>query len=157
MSEVAYLKITDKTKGYQMKGGCTEKDNKDMIVVQKFEHAITIPTHRQSGAATGETLHGALKLTCPMDRSSPLLQLALTKHNEVEGEIHFYRTRDGKREHWYTIKFEDARLVEIFTYKELVLRGGDIPDMNEIHVRYKKIEWEHKIQNKQSEANWEDK
>jgi type VI secretion system Hcp family effector len=155
MAEVAYLKL--KADGKDIEGGCQEKDNKKMIEVQGFEHTITVATHRQTGAATGETMHGPIVIVKPMDRASPLLQKALNKHHEMEGEIHFYRSRDGKRKHWYTIKFTDARLVEVRTYKELALEGGDKPDLEQLQFRYRYIKWEHKEQNKESEADWEDK
>jgi len=157
MAEVAYLKLTDKRTGSQVKGGCQEKETKDMIEVQGFEHTITVPTHRQTGAATGETMHGPIVIVKPMDRASPLLQLSLNEHHEMEGEVDFYRTRDGQRKHWYTITFEDARLVEVRTYKELAIEGGDKPDLEQLQFRYRKISWSHKEQNKESEADWLDK
>ena len=157
MAEVAYLKLTDKKSGSQVKGGCIETDNKDMIEVQGFEHTITVPTHRQTGAATGETMHGPIVIVKPMDKASPLLQLALSEHHEVEGQIDFYRTRDGKRKHWYTIKFTDARLVEVRTFKELAMEGGDKPDLEQLQFRYRKISWAHKEANTESEADWLDK
>ena len=155
MSEVAYLKL--KVDGKELKGGCLEKETKDTIEVQGYEHTITVPTHRQTGAATGETMHGPLCIVKPMDRASPELQEALNDHKKCDGEILFYRTRDGKRKHWYTIKFIDARLVEVRTYKELALSGGDKPDLESLQFRYRKISWAHKEQNKESEADWLDK
>lgn len=155
MAEVAYLKLTNKKSGSQIKGGCQEKDTKDMIEVQGFEHTITVPTHRQTGSATGETLHGPVIIIKPMDRASPLLQRALNEHNELELQIDFYRTRDGARKHWYTIKVEDARLVEIRTYKSLALAGDNTtPDLEQLQFRYRKISWEHKEQNQMSSADW---
>jgi len=157
MPELGYVKITDKKSGSQIKGSVQEKDTKDMIEVQAFQHTITVPTHRQTGAATGETVHGPIIVVKPMDRASPLLQLALNEHHELELEFDFYRTRDGKRQHWYTIKATDVRLVEISTTKEPAWNSGDKPDYETLQFRYRKISWEHKLQNKQAEADWLDK
>jgi type VI secretion system Hcp family effector len=153
MAEVAYMKIKSDKSG-EIKGGCQEKDTKGMIEVQAYEHTITVPTHRQTGAATGETTHGPIVIVKPMDRATPLLQLALSEHHKLDGEIHFYRTRDGKREHWFTVTFTDARLVTMKDYKELALAGGDKPDLEQLELRYRKIKWSHVIQNKESEADW---
>jgi len=88
-------------------------DKKGTIEVQGFEHTITVPTHRQTGAATGETMY-----------------------------VKFY---------------VDARLVEVRTYKELAMEGGDKPDLEQLQFRYRKISWDHKEQNTESEADWLEK
>ncbi len=158
MAEVAYLKLTDKKSGQWIQGGCQEKATKYYIEVQEFRHKIKVPTHQQTGSATGETTHEPIIIVKPIDRSSPLLQLALNEHHEVEGEIHLYRSRDGKRSHWYTISFSDARITEIETYKPMVLaKDSDLPDLERLEVRYRKISWQHKEQNKEAEADWLDK
>ncbi|MFH1766564.1 MAG: hypothetical protein ABH826_00505 [Patescibacteria group bacterium] len=97
-SEVAYLKLKDKS----------------MIEVQGFEHTITVPTHRQTGAVAGE----------PMDMD---------------------------------VKYVDARLVEVRSHKELALEPSDKPDLEQLQFRYRKISWEHKEQNTESEADWLEK
>ena len=155
MSEVAYLTL--KVDGAQVKGSVQEKETKGTIEVQGYEHTITVPTHRQTGAATGETMHGPIFITKPMCRATPELQQALNDHKVCEGKIDFYRTRDGKRKHWFTIEFKDARLVEVRQYKELALDGNDKPDLESLQFRYRKISWSHKEQNKESEADWLDK
>lgn len=157
MSEIAYLKLMDKKSGSQVKGGCIEKKFKGMIEVQAYEHTITVPTHRQTGAATGETMHGPIVLVKPMCQASPLLQLALAEHHEMEGQIDFYRTRDGKRKFWYTIKFTDARIIEIRNVKEPAWNGGDKPDYEAIQFRYRTIAWEHKGANKKAKVDWLEK
>ncbi len=154
MAEIAYLKLFDKRDGKPIEGGCQEQDRGGLMEVQAFRHLVTVPTHSQTGAATGETLHGPLVITKPLDRASPLLQLALSEHHELEGSLSFYRTRDGKRRHWYSIHFADARLVSIRTCKDLVLRGGDAPDLETLRLRYRSIKWEHREQSKEAEADW---
>lgn len=157
MAEVAYLKLTDKKSGTDIKGGCQEKETKELIEVQALQHKVEVPTHRQTGAATGETVHGPLVITKPMDRASPQLQRLLNEHGELAGELHFYRTRDGKRNHWYTIAFEDARLVSLHTHKEMALDMGDRPDLETLEIRYRKITWSHKEANQEAVADWLDK
>lgn len=154
MSEVAYLKLVDKNNGQAIRGGCQEKGCKDLIEVQAVEHQIQVPTHPQTGAATGETVHGPLVLTKPLDRASPLLQQCLADHHKVEGELHFYRTRDGKRAHWYTLTFDDARLVSLRTVKDLALDSGDRPDLEVLELRYRRIGWRHLEQNTEATVDW---
>ena len=159
MAEVSYLKLKNTTTGEEVKGGCEEADFKDWIEVQALHHEITRPTHPQTGKITGETMHGAMTLTKPMDPASPVLQAGLSEGHYFEGEIKFVRTAaKGKKEHWYTISFKNATLVKIVTIKPSALEvESRLPDMEEINFRYEIIQWRHEKASKEATYDWNKK
>jgi len=166
MPTPAYMTIKGTKQGDITKGVGTEasigniwqKGHEDEIIVQGFQHAVTIPTDIQSGQPTGPRQHQALVITKVFDKSSPLLYTAATS-GEVLSEvvIKWYRTNvQGKQEHYFTHKLTDAIIVRI----EAHMPNCQDPNMKhfthleDVHFSYRKIEWTHEKSGTSGVDDW---
>jgi len=147
------------TTGEDVKGACEEAKFKGWIEVLALNHEITRPTHPQTGKITGETMHGPLIITKPMDSASPVMETGLIEGHYWEGEIRFVRTAaKGKKEHWYTISFKNATLVKIKTYKPSPQEPeSTLPDLEEISFSYEIIKWRHEKTGIEALYDWNEK
>ncbi|PMY41848.1 Hcp family type VI secretion system effector, partial [Pseudomonas sp. FW305-53] len=96
-------------------GNTYQEGHEDQVMVQAFSHDVIIPRDPQSGQPTGQRVHKPVVITKVYDKSSPLLQAALTSGERMsEIVIQWYRTSaQGTQEHYYTTKLEDAIIVAI--------------------------------------------
>ncbi len=159
MAEISYLKLKNTTTGEEVIGDCPEKAFKEWIEVQGFDHTVSRSTHPQTGRITSEPKHESLQILKPIDQASPVLQQALSEGHYFDGQVHFVRTsKNGQKEHWYTIAFERAALVQLKTYKPNVLEGNaSLPDLEKISFRFERISWRHEQAGKEASYDWTDK
>ena len=123
MATPAYMSITGTKQGLITAGAFTEdsvgntyqEGHEDQVMVQGFNHEVIIPRDPQSGQPTGQRVHKPVVITKVFDKASPLLLAALTSGERLtKVEIQWYRTSAaGTQEHYYTIKLEDALVVDI--------------------------------------------
>jgi len=158
MAEVGYLYLTDVTDGGKwVKGDCEETKWKDWIQVQALEHTVSLGTDPQTGQTTTEATYSPFAITKPMDEASPLIHLALSKKHEVKVKIQFSRARRGKPEIWYEITLDDARIVSVRTFKPPAYEGATVPDLEYVEFSYRRITWNHLIENKMAYFDWREK
>mgnify|MGYP001492293360 CR=1 FL=1 len=124
----------------------------------KFEHMVKI--HREaSGAATGERSHDAIKITKAIDRSSPILQQALSENDVLEVTIKFYRPNplgDGTTEHFYTIELKQGHISSIKTilHNTLDESTSNVPLMEEVSFVFGQITWTYESAGVMFEDQW---
>ncbi|SDB02371.1 type VI secretion system secreted protein Hcp [Pseudomonas sp. NFACC23-1] len=155
MATPAYMTITDnhqillteKAFTADSVGNIYQEGHKDEIMVQGFQHQVTIPRDPQSGQPTGQRIHQPLVITKVFDRTSPMLQEVLCRGETLaKVEIKWYRTSaSGTQEHYYTTTLEDAIIVEI---KDYMLNCQDpanshFTHLQDVHFSYRKITWNH--------------
>lgn len=166
MPTPAYLSIEGATQGPITKGAFTsqsvgniyQEGHEDEILVEAFNHVVTVPTDVQSGQPTGQRVHKPLTITKVFDKSSPLLYTALTtgeKLNKVE--VKWYRTNpEGKQEHYFTIKLEDA----IITHINARMPNCQDPSqahfthLEDVSFTYRKITWTHEVGGTSGSDDW---
>ncbi|KKA05984.1 Major exported protein [Pseudomonas ogarae] len=166
MATPAYMTITDnnqillteKAFTADSVGNIYQEGHKDEIMVQGFQHQVTIPRDPQSGQPTGQRIHQPLVITKVFDRASPLLQQVLCCGEVLtKVEIKWYRTSAaGTQEHYYTTTLEDAIIVEI---KDYMLNCQDpanthFTHLEDVHFTYRKITWTHEISNTTGSDDW---
>lgn len=107
--------ITENANSAKSIGNIWQSEHINEIIIQQFEHIVTVPRDPQSGQPTGQRVHKPLTVTKVQDRSSPLLFNALVTGEKLpKCVIRFFRTSvEGKQEHYYTITMYDALLVDI--------------------------------------------
>ena len=174
MAFVAYMYIEDHDQKKQFKGFTGEEDKtfdgtsvKELSRVQVVDHGIRIPTDIQTGEATGGMNHEPFRVTINMDRVVPHLYKCMTRNVRVNVRIHFFRSGQGVRasgksdplfSNWYTVKLEDARIVEMKTRKTLAMEAdSNIPDFLDIGFSYYKIIWQDHESKVESEWSWAQK
>lgn len=132
-----------------------EGHDEEMIVLSA-EHTIVIPRDAQSGQPSGARLHQPVKVTCYLDKASPLMQQALVTGESLEVEISFYRTNSEEPtdpdEHYYTILLEGATV----TMSRMWVPASD-PEKRQLveyQLSYSTITWTHEISGTEGNDDW---
>ncbi|WP_207264511.1 Hcp family type VI secretion system effector [Pseudomonas sp. GW101-3H06] len=155
MAIPAYMSVIGKDSGLMTQGAFTaesvgntfQEGHEDEVMVQAFSHEVTIPCDPQSGQPTGLRRHQPMVVTKVFDKASPLLLAALCSGEEITSvEIKWYRTSaNGKQEHYYTTKLEDAKIVHIKDYMHNCQDKSTehYTHLQDVHFSYRQISWSH--------------
>jgi type VI secretion system secreted protein Hcp len=126
-------------------GNSYQEGHENQILVQAFKHVVFVPP----GAQSGHRQHGPLMVTKVIDKSSPLINIALTTGEPLTRcRVEFYRTSaQGGQEHFYTMELDEA----VITHAEIVMPHCQDPDkaeytlMETVHFAYRQITWTHEV------------
>lgn len=122
-----------------------QKGREDSCLVHEFSSEVEIPVDLQSGQASGRRQHHPISLMKRIDKASPkLLQALCTNEVLTEVRFEFYRhDQMGKQEKYYTIKLEQAVLVEIKQWFPPTTdpTKSHYQHMETVSLMYRKIEW----------------
>ena len=149
MALTAYLKLKGQKSG-EIKGSVTQKGRENKIMVFEFDHEIISPRDAASGLPTGKRMHKPVKITCEIDKATPIMyQVLTTNENIIEWELQFWTpqlkatTGVGTEVQHYTIKLTNANLAQIQAHSAFN-KDPDLmkyPDMIDYYFTYQKIEW----------------
>jgi len=157
MALPAYLTLTGEKQG-AIKGSCTQKGRENTILVQAFEHEVSIPRDPQTGLATGKRVHHPLTILKAVDKSSPLLYMALTSGEHMKTvEIKWYQINEkGQEENYFITKLEDAIIVSMRPWKKNCLDPAfaHLGDMEDVSFTYRRITWRWVKDGIESEDDW---
>ncbi|CAJ0557398.1 unnamed protein product, partial [Mesorhabditis spiculigera] len=166
MATPAFISIHGKTQGHITKGAFTAdsvgnvyvEGHEDEILAQEIDHQITTPTDPQSGQPAGQRVHKPLIFTSSLSKASPMLYQALATGEALPTvEVKWFRTSvDGKQEHFFTTKLEDATVVEIHT---VLPHAQDKDNANytqliKTSLSYRKISWSHVVAGTEASDDW---
>ena len=114
--------------------GSSENENRGSIAIIDYQHEVYVPTDIHTGLATGQRIHGALKVKKYIDKSSPLLLQALCTGEKLTTlELEFYRRNsDDSIEEYYTITLDNAIVISYET---------ETPNIETFSFSYEKITW----------------
>jgi len=157
MALPAYLTLTGERQGV-INGSCNQKGRENTILVQAVEHEVTIPRDPQTGLATGKRIHHPLTVLKVVDRSSPLLYMALTSGEHMKTvEIKWYQINEkGQEENYFTTKLEDALIVSMKEWKKNCSDPAfaHLADIEEVSFTYRRIIWRSMKEGVESEDDW---
>ena len=166
MPTPAYISITGKTQGLitadnftaDSVGNIWQEGHENEALVEAFEHQIVLPRDPQSGQPTGQRVHKPLKITKVMDKCSPLLFRSLASGELLpEVEMKFYRTSvQGTMEHYFTIKLEDAIIVDIveYMYNCQDPAMAHFTHLEDIYFTYRKVIKTHVMASTEESDDW---
>jgi type VI secretion system secreted protein Hcp len=166
MPTPAYLSLEGATQGPISKGAFTtqsvgniyQEGHEDEILVEAFNHIVTVPTDPQSGQPTGQRVHKPLTITKVFDKASPLIYTALTTGEKLpKVEVKWYRTSpEGKQEHYFTIKLEDAIITNINSRMPNCQDPGQahFTHLEDVSFTYRKITWTHEVGGTSGTDDW---
>ncbi|EJT84600.1 Hcp family type VI secretion system effector [Pseudomonas asiatica] len=166
MPTPAYIKITGQTQGNITAGAFTSESvgnvfvegHEDEILVQEIKHQITVPKDPQSGQPTGQRLHKPFIFTSSLNKATPLMYAALSSGERLTTvEVKWYRTSvEGKQEHFFTTKLEDATIVDIQTTLPHAQNkeNADFTQLVEVSMAYRKISWTHVTVGTEGSDDW---
>lgn len=107
MPTPCYISIEGKTQGNITAGAFTAESvgniyvqgHEDEMLVQQFDHIVTVPTDPQSGQPSGQRAHRPFKFTVALNKAVPLLYNALAAGEMLpKVQLKWYRTSvEGSR------------------------------------------------------------
>ncbi|MCC8420778.1 Hcp family type VI secretion system effector [Photorhabdus thracensis] len=157
MADMIYMTIKGKKQGL-ISAGCSSVDsigNKyqanhfDQILVYSLSHAITRAQNVD---------HQPIVIQKPIDKSSPLLGVAISDNESLECSIDFYRTNsNGAQERYYNIKITGATITEISVLHPHSLNHNELPPQESISLKYTNITWNHLIAGTGGYSIWDDR
>jgi len=157
MALPAYLTLAGERQG-PIVGSCKQKGREDTILVEAVDHEVSIPRDSQTGLATGKRVHHPLTILKLVDRSSPLLYMALTSGEHMKTvELKWYQINEkGQEENYFTTSLEDAIIVAIKAFKKNCQDPAQshLGDMEEVSFTYRKIIWRAMKDGVESEDDW---
>lgn len=166
MPTPAYLELEGVTQGAITEGAFTEdsvgniyqEGHENEILVQAFDHTVSVPTDVQSGQPTGQRMHKPMTITKVFDKSSPLLYVALsTGERLTKCLLKFYRTStSGTQEHYFTIELEDAIVTNIQAYMPNCQDPSQahFTHLEKISFTYRQITWTHEVAGTSGSDDW---
>jgi len=166
MPTPAYLELEGFTQGAITEGAFTEdsvgniyqEGHENEILVQAFNHVVSVPTDVQSGQPTGQRMHKPMTITKVFDKSSPLLYVALsTGERLTKCLLKFYRTStSGTQEHYFTVELEDAIVTNIQAYMPNCQDPSQahFTHLEDISFTYRQITWTHEIAGTSGSDDW---
>lgn len=127
----AYIQIVGAVQG-TFKGEATRIAGSNYIAVLSFNYEVTSPTDPATGLPTGKVKHQALVITKTLDATSPQINSALVKNeNLTKVTIDFMTSPDattgaagGKEIAYYTITLTNARISEVHQHMDQTNPGA---------------------------------
>lgn len=165
MSNVAYMTVKGKTQQEISVGATTgasigniwQEGHENESLVFMFESNAIVPRDPNSGTAIGTRRHQPTVIVKPLDKSSPLLWQALASGESLEISVKFWRTStDGMQEHYFTIDYTDAVLVEgkVLLADVLDESNSSKGDQEQWAFTYRKAEWTHEKAGTSAADDW---
>ncbi|MDE9495901.1 Hcp family type VI secretion system effector [Xenorhabdus bovienii] len=157
MSYMIYLTLNGKKQGL-ISAGCStldsignryQKGHEDQIQVLSLDHSMT----RDQNVS-----HHPIQFIKPIDKSSPLLSLAIDSNESLNGVFVFYRTNSaGQLELFYEVKITEATIVDISCVYPNSINSNDKMPYEKILLKYKSISWNHIIAGTSAYSIWDDR
>ena len=166
MPTPCYISIEGKTQGNITAGAFTSdsvgnifvQGHEDEMLVQEFNHQVTVPTDPQSGQPAGQRVHKPFKFTVALNKAVPLMYNSLASGEMLpKVTLKWYRTSvEGKQEHFFTTKLEDAIIVDIKDYMHNCQDPGNahFTHLEDVHFTYRKITWTHEVSGTSGSDDW---
>lgn len=157
MANLIYLTLTGEKQGL-ISAGCStldsignrfQKGHEDQIQVLSLDHVVS----REQNVS-----HQPLAFTKPIDKSSPLLGVAISNNELMTAIFSMYRTNStGVIEDFYGIKLTGATLIDISSMYPNSIENNDLIPSEKVLLKYKSITWEHKIAGTSGYSIWDER
>lgn len=158
MAYRGYMSIKGQSQGL-ISAGCSTQDSignkcqeghKDEIMVMSYNHnMLNIGNVRAS-------THGPVVITKNIDKSSPLLAVALSNREELDCVINFYRTSpSGQREKYYTVDIRGCIIANLTVEVPHAVLLTDVEAQEHLALRYREIIWTHHLAGTSGYGSWE--
>ncbi|MBD3241920.1 MAG: type VI secretion system tube protein Hcp [Chitinivibrionales bacterium] len=148
----AYMRVQGQAQGV-IEGECTRTGLENWIEVSSVTHLVEIPRDTHTGLPTGQRVHKPLVVRKRTGKSSPKLCQAVVTGEHCVVEIRLFRMSEaGSEEHYYTVKLEDAIIVD---YHPQTL-SDDTVLHEEVAFTYSKITWTYEPDGIQTVDDWKE-
>lgn len=154
----AHMTLTGENQG-DILGSVTMAGREDSILVEAFNHQVSMPRDPQTGLASGKRRHEPFSVVKFFDKSSPLLYQALcTGEHMTDVTLKWYRiAKTGQEEHYFTTMLEDAIIVSMrpFMPNALDKETEQYGHMEELSFTYRRITWTYEDGGITATDDWE--
>jgi len=143
MANAIYVKITGKRQGL-ISAGCSTYDSignkfqsghRDQIFVVQFDHEIV---------RSQNVKHRPVSFTKLIDKSTPLIGMAISNNEKIDLFFDFYRTSStGVQEKYFSVEVRGATLERQSVRTAHALDNPDKEAEEMISVVYESITWKH--------------
>ncbi|HCS43716.1 MAG TPA: type VI secretion system tube protein Hcp [Pseudomonas sp.] len=157
MANHGYMKIDGKIQGLISAGCSTQASigNKcqtahaDEIMVLSYSHNMS------NIGNVNKPTHNPIIITKNIDKSSPLLAQALSKREEINCVISFYRISSfGLQEKFYTIEIRGGMVADLTLDMPHVVLQNDVEPQEHLAIRYRDILWTHHLAGTSGYSSW---
>lgn len=144
MALSAYMSLTGARQG-PIEGSVTEVGREGMIEIIAVSHTIVAPRDPLSGRPKGKRMHKPMRVTKPVDISSPYLHFVLTQGEHLSDvTIRFFRpSPNGTEREAFIVRLFNASICNISTrlFETRSKRYVDCPPVEEVGFAYQRIGW----------------
>lgn len=157
MANLIYATITGQQQGL-ISAGCSTLDS----IGNKFQsgHEDEMFIYELVNHMTREqhvTLH-PLEIRKPIDKSTPLLALAMNQNEQLTCLFNFYRTSaSGGIEQYFKIRLSEATISDLSFYYPNSLTHNDVQAQESVSFKYATISWEHLLAGTSAYSLWNDR
>lgn len=143
MANIIYMTLTGNKQGLISKG-CSSYDSIGNKYQKDHEDEILVLAVRHSISRAQNSHHHPLEIIKPIDKSSPLLGVAISNNELLDCNIDFFRTsQNGAQEKYYSISLQKATIKNItYDYPNSVSHNDRQPE-EIILLDYRDITWRH--------------
>ncbi|MDX7986859.1 Hcp family type VI secretion system effector [Xenorhabdus sp. 12] len=157
MSYMIYLTLNGKKQGL-ISAGCStldsignryQKGHEDQIQILSLNHTIT---------RSQNVSHHPIQFIKPIDKSSPLLAMAIDSNESLNGAFVFYRTNQtGQSELFYELKITEATISDITCVYPNSINNNELMPYEKVFLKYKSIAWNHVTAGTSAYSIWDDR
>ncbi|EJF72718.1 hypothetical protein A462_06854 [Pseudomonas sp. Ag1] len=157
MANHGYMTINGKTQGL-ISADCSTQDSignkcqeghRDEIMVMSYNHNML-----NEGNVRAAT-HWPVVITKNVDKASPLLAMALSKREELNCIIHFYRiSQFGQHQKYYTVDLRGCIIADLSLDVPHAVLMHDIDAQEHLSIRYREIIWTHHLAGTSGYSSW---
>ncbi|MFG1174603.1 Hcp family type VI secretion system effector [Erwiniaceae bacterium CAU 1747] len=157
MGNAIYLTLNGSKQGlisagclsYESVGNKAQPAHRDQILILSTSRSITRGQHVN---------HQPVIVTKPIDKSSPLLGLAIDSGELLNVQLDYYRTSaEGMQQHYYTVKLIDAVLIELTEKNHHSINHTGSQPEEILQFRYGTTSWQHLIAGTSGYSVWHDR
>ncbi|PHM29066.1 Hcp family type VI secretion system effector [Xenorhabdus innexi] len=157
MSYMIYLTLNGKKQGL-ISAGCSTPDSIGNRYQNGHENEIQVLSLNHSITRQQNVSHSPIQLIKPIDKSSPLLAMAIDSNESLDGKFIFYRTgQAGHLELFYEVKITEATISEVSCVYPNSINDFDAMPYERVILNYKSISWNHVSAGTSAYSIWEDR
>jgi len=157
MGNSIYLTLSGKEQGL-ISSGCLSIESVGNKAQPTHRDQIFIYSISRSVSRGQHVNHHPVVFKKPIDKSSPLLGIALNNNELLEAKFDYYRTsQEGMQQLYYTVKIYEATIAELSEINaHSIISTGTQPEKT-VMLRYKSISWQHHIAGTSGYSIWDDR
>ncbi|EKT54253.1 Hcp family type VI secretion system effector [Providencia sneebia] len=145
MSYLIYLSLKGDKQGL-ISTGCSSKDSIGNRYQLGHENEIQVIGLNHSMTRTQNSSHHPIQILKPIDKSSPLLGVALNNNELFDAVFYFYRTSgQAGLEKFYELKLTKSSLVEVSCVYPNSINNNELMPYEKLLMKYESIAWRHLV------------